>query len=251
MDSVKDIVPHIKRPLLVLDLETTGLDLEKSEIVEFCGILTYPRGHTKILTFRCKPKGEMTEEAYAVHGIDMETLATALPFENCIPVFLKWLPKDFDVAGYNILRFDLPILDRQLREAGYCDIFKRSYIVDSFDLYRKHHPRTLERAYLQYTGNKIKNAHTAVGDTVASCRILSTQLEIEKKDIKEIASSSPLKRVGFSGLLERNEKEDIVFMFGKHKGKTFNEVDKSYLIWILKKDFPGDVKEQVRSFLSL
>lgn len=246
----KEIPKRISRPLLVFDLETTGKNPQVDEIIQFYGILIYPNGKTKSLEFKCQPLCEIDAEASKIHGITKEDLEGCFPFVYHAKDILAFLPKNFDVAGFNINRFDLPILNRQLTVCGYSEVFQNCHILDCFSLYKKHYPRTLEQASLQYLGKTIKGAHDASNDTTATCEVLAKQLQIESTKFEEIANSTstpPDQRVGFLGHLKRVEGE-ILFNFGKYKGKPVRMVPHKYLRWILESDFPEEVKTRIRVF---
>jgi len=251
------IQSKLERPLLVFDLETTGKDPAVDEIVQFAGVLIYPAPGWKpgLIQFICQPTIPITPEASKIHGITARDVEGHQPFRYWAKLLYQRLPKEFDVAGFNIAKFDLPILDRQMEKCGIRGLFDKCHILDSFVLYKQQYPRTLEDAHMQYTGEKMDGAHDAMVDTLATCRVMSQQIkryDCESMNVTQIAdqtSRPPGQRIGFTNHLLKNENGDIVFGFGAHIGVLVKDVPKGYLLWILKKDFPEKVKECVRKFL--
>ncbi len=242
----------LTRPILIFDLETTGKDPNKDEIVQFAGIICPVDGTPcDAFEFKCRPKIAINPEATQVHGITYKDIANCKPFEFWAPGLVASLPKEFDVAGYNILKFDLPILDRQMAACGFKGIFDRCHIIDSFVLYKKQFPGTLKSVYRQYTGKTLENAHDAMADTAATFQILSAQLALEGSvTIPEIAgktSTPPDRRIGFSGHLLKNDNGETIFGFGKYKGELVR-LHMNYIRWMLAQDFPTKVKEYLIAF---
>lgn len=116
MDYLYNIADKLNKPLVIFDLETTGVDTEKDEIVQFYGVRIDPNDKVPfILEFLCKPNVPISDEAAEVHGITNEMVANEPPFENNIEDLLK-LFDGADVSGYNISHFDMPIINRQLSQ---------------------------------------------------------------------------------------------------------------------------------------
>ena len=251
MDSVTN---SEEVPILIFDLETTGKNPSKDEIVQFAGILWYPdSGKSGKYEFKCKPKISISQGATLIHGITNQEVSEYETFEHWAPTLVSILPKKFNVSGYNILEFDLPILDRQLAACGFKGIFDKSLIIDSFVLYKKQFPRTLKNVYKQYTGRNLIGAHDAMADTLAAFAVLSTQLKLENgisiQDVANKTSIPPDRRIGFSNHLVKNDKGQTVFGFGKHKGQLIRNHG-NYIRWMLTQDFPAKVKEYLLDFLN-
>lgn len=250
MDWYAEVQKKIKRPLFIFDLETTGNDPAKDEIVQFYGIVIPPKGYFRVsLEFQCKPSIPISTEAYSIHKISNESLNGVPSFDNYAKVIVQMLPPEFDVVGYNICKFDLPILDRQLSACGYSDVFAKCHIFDSFTCFRQQFPRTLEAAVGQYLGIPISNSHDAKGDVQSVCLVLARQLMMEPDssflEIADRTSKPPNKRIGFTDHLLYNENNEIVFGFGKHKGEpVIDHAD--YVQWVLQQDFPEAVKKRLK-----
>lgn len=247
--EIRNLAQQLTTPLIVFDLETTGVDLVGDEIVQFYGIRIEPNGDSKTLEFLCKPSIPIPQEASNVHGITNERVANEKPFGSYVPELILL----FDgcmIGGYNVFRFDLPIINRQFAELGYSGVFKNSTVIDSFKLALLQHPRDLSSMLKVYTGEDMQNAHNASADVIATVKILAKQLDREEDSIDDIAprtTPAPDKRVGLSNNI--TFVDDIaVFNFGKYKGKKLID-EKDYCRWILSADFDEEIKEFIRSVL--
>ena len=247
--EILEIASRLTKPLTVFDLETTGIDKTKDEIVQFYGIRIEPNGMSKSLEFKCKPTIPISKEASEVHGITNEELANEGAFREYIPDLLSL----FDgcmVGGYNVFNFDLPIINRQFTEHGEVGVFKDTHIIDSFKLAMLQHPRDLSSMLTVYTGIEMENAHDASADVIATVKILSKQLELEEDSIDAVApktAPAPNERVGLTSQIIFTDGHPV-FNFGKHKGQKIVD-NLSYCRWILGADFDEDIKEFIRSVI--
>lgn len=246
--EIRTIADRIKQPIVIFDLETTGIDKTKDEIVQFYGLRIEPNGMYISLEFKCKPSLPVSKEAEEVHGISNEELENERPFRDYIPDILSL----FDgcmIGGYNVFSFDLPIINRQLSEQGEFGVFKDTYVLDSYKLATLQHPRNLSAMLEIYTGEAMEDAHDASQDVKATAKILASQLKMEgEADIIEVAlktAPSPKERVGLTDQIVFEQGEPV-FNFGKHKGQKLID-NFSYCQWILGSNFDEDVKDFIRS----
>lgn len=248
-EEIRSLAQRLTNPLLVFDLETTGVDKVKDQIVQFYGIRIEPNGTSKSLEFICKPSIPIPQEASNIHGITNERVANERPFKDYIPDLIAL----FDgcmIGGYNVFKFDLPIINRQFTEQGVKGVFKNSTVIDSFKLALLQHPKDLSSMLKVYTGEDMQNAHNASADVIATVKILSKQLDRENDNIDAIAprtSPAPNRRVGLTDQIIFID-DYPVFNFGKHKGKKLTD-EKDYCKWILSADFDEDIKEFIRSVI--
>ena len=164
---------------------------------------------------------------------------------------------DADLAGFNIRRFDVPLLDREFRDCGLDLGVARRKAVDSMTIFHKKEPRDLSAAVRLYLGREHEGAHGAEADVLASLDVLLAQLDrygdlpdtVEELD----AFSNPVP----AGAVDRSGKfvlrdGDVVFAFGKHQGRALKEVartQRDYLDWLLRQDFPEDARALVEKAL--
>lgn len=250
---IKNISKNITKPVLVLDIETTGTDTKTDETIQFAGIKIHPDGSKEELSFLCKPSKPIPKEASDVHGITNEQVKNEETFEQHAEQLSQFI-EGADVAGYNLANYDIVILDRQMEQCGYVDIFEKSYIYDAYTVFCKECSRKLTDAVRYYTGKEIEDAHDALGDVKSTIAVMATQLKNNGKDLTTMASevsAKPEDRIGISKYIIFNEdKEPILNFSQKNKGKKLSDVDEGFLLWILKNDFPKKTKAFIKKHLA-
>lgn len=157
--------------IVVIDLETTGLDPERDEIVEVAirsGL--DPDDETWSRTIR--PRRPVPEAARAVHGLGDAELADAPPLADVLPEIHRRLHAADVVVGYNV-GFDLAFLDRAFRDHGLTPLDRgRVRVVDPYWMWRALEPRTLTGASKRFAGVPLDDAHRAGADVDATLRVL-------------------------------------------------------------------------------
>jgi len=247
---------ELKRPLAFFDLETTGIDPMRDKIVEIALVRLDPDGGREAVTRRINPERPIPAEATAVHGITDADVAGAPAFREVARPLLDLL-KDADLAGFNVRRFDVPLLDREFRDCALDLALASRRIVDVMTIFHKKEPRDLTAAVRFFLERDHAGAHGAEADVAASIEVLEAQLtrypdlprEVEALDVW--CNPAPKGAVDRGGKFVLREGE-VVFAFGKQKGRSLSEVARSqrdYLEWILKQDFPEDARVLVERAL--
>jgi DNA polymerase-3 subunit epsilon len=232
------------------DLETTGTSVSNSKIVQI-GVLITDLNLREISRHEwlVNPLIPIPKEASDIHGITNEKVKDAKVFEWIAEEFLATIA-ECHLAGYNILGFDIPLLNEELLRCGKKLNMERRKVFDVMQMYFDLNPRKLENAYFQYTGKKMDNAHDALADVIATKDVLVGMVRKEKKMadaggyINYSDSINPIATmVDYSGCFVRNlETKSIHFAFGKNKGMNVKD-DLKYLHWIIERgDFPMDTK---------
>jgi len=111
---------------------------------------------------------------------------------------------------------------------------------------------SLTAAHGFYTGEGFDDAHNAEVDCCSALRVLHEMLcsGFVTVDTAIKWSNEPLPGdVDFAGKFKW-EGDRAVITFGTHSGTSIEAVDRSYLQWMLSKDFPADTKDIVRRFLA-
>lgn len=246
----------LDRPLAFFDLETTGTDPASDRIVEISVVRLGVDGTREARTRRVNPERPIPPDATAVHGITDADVADAPPFRSIARAFLEFLA-DADLAGFNVLRFDAPLLEREFRDAGIPDAFAGRRIVDALAIYHRKEPRNLAAAVRFYLGREHEGAHAAEADVLATADVLLAQLDRYADlpaTVGELAAwcnPAPPGAVDRGGKFVRRDGE-IVFNFGKKKGRKLADIardEPDYLRWMLGSDFPDDVRAIVKEAL--
>lgn len=264
---------NLKRPLVVFDLETTGLDIVKDRIIQISYIKVYPDEHEERENLFVNPERKIPDEVVALTGITNESVENAPTFSQ-LADRLESAFKDCDFAGYNSNHFDVPMLAEEFLRAGIHFNFRACNLVDVQTIFHKMEKRNLAAAYKFYCGRKMEDdfqAHRADQDTEATYRVLMGELDkyapgvqedpdrVLHNDMSELAEFSKQNdNVDFAGRIVWKEVKDTdgnvvsrkkVFNFGKHKGEEVAEVvkkDGGFIGWILCSDFAEDTKEVVQ-----
>ncbi len=235
---------NLTKPIVFFDLETTGINVSKDRIVEICVLKVMPDGTENIKTWRVNPTIPIPEHASKVHGIYDKDVANEPTFADLAKEISQFIGNS-DLAGYNSNKFDVPLLVEEFLRADVDFDVKKRKLVDVQVVFFKKEPRTLSAAYKFYCQKDLENAHTAEADVLATYEVLKSQIdkyEDIKNDINQISKfSSQFKSVDFAGMIIFNSKNEEVFNFGKHKGKSVAEVfrqEPGYYSWIMNADFP-------------
>lgn len=240
----------LERSLVLFDLESTGLELSSDRIIEINMIKINPDGTKESYYSRVNPDGvPISEGAYEKHKISLEDLKDE-PTLQIIAKDIHDFIVDSDLGGYNIIRFDIPMLVNELLRCGIYWNPRGVNVLDSFVILTKQEPRNLEGAYTYYTGKKLENAHSAKADIDACIEILVKQIDKYgfSGSVKEIYDSikEEKENVDLAGKLKKDKDGKIIFSFGKHSGKSVVEVyknDPNYFSWIIdKSEMPIETK---------
>jgi DNA polymerase III subunit epsilon len=255
----------LKRPIAFFDIESTGTNVVKDRIVELCIFKVFPDGKTETRLRRINPGMPIPPEVTAIHGISDADVANEPQFRQIAKSLYEYL-KDCDLAGYNSNKFDVPML---IEEFLRCDLefdIKNRNLVDVQNIFHKMEPRTLKAAYKFYCGKELVDAHSAEADTMATFEILLSQIERYKDEkytdndgntsIPVINDIEALYKFSYNhrnadlvGHIVYNADGKECFNFGKHKGKTIDEVfakEPQYYDWMMNADFPLSTKNVIR-----
>ncbi|MCU0381738.1 MAG: 3'-5' exonuclease [Chitinophagaceae bacterium] len=241
---------QLSRPLAVLDLETTGVNLSSDRIVELAILKIMPDGNIVRKRRLINPQMKIPVESSEIHGITDEMVKDAPTFKEISNETRQFL-EQCDLAGYNSNRFDWPLLMEEFLRAGLdFDISDRK-MIDVQKIFHVLEPRTLSAAYKFYCNKTLDGAHSAEVDAQATWEVLDAQLDrypqLGKTLDSVINCIGDEKMVDFARrFILQNGVE--VFNFGKHKGRPVTDVLKAepqYYDWMMKGDFPMHTKQKL------
>jgi len=255
---------YLKNPLVVLDLETTGVNIASDRIVEIALLKIHPNGTEEEKLHRINPEIPIPAEASMIHGIYDDDVKDEPTFRQLAKTLAKFL-EGCDLCGFNSNRFDIPLLAEEFLRADVDIDLKKHKFIDVQAIFHKMEKRTLAAAYKFYCQKSLKDAHSAMADTKATYEVLKAQLEayegVEYEDIKGKKSipivndmeklsefSSYDQNVDFAGRIIYDEKGVEVFNFGKYKGRAVADVLKAepqYYDWMMRGDFPLHTKQKL------
>ena len=268
---------NLNKPLVIFDLETTGLDLVKDRVIQISYIKVYPDGKEERGDELINPEKHIEPIITQLTGISDETVKDKPTFKQLAQKLAdKFAGSDF--AGFNSNNFDIPLLAEEFLRAGIDFDFSKSKLIDACAIFRKMERRNLASAYKFYCGRKMEEdfeAHRADQDTEATYRVLMGQLDkyapganedpekVLENDMQMLADFSKMnKNVDFAGRIVWGEVKDAsgnpvldekgqpkmieIFNFGKYKGMSVLEAlkrDPGYYGWILQGDFTYNTKQ--------
>lgn len=268
---------NLKKPIIVFDLETTGLDLVNDRIIQISYIKVYPDGKEERENIFVNPEKTIPQDISELTGISNEDVALAPKFKE-IAQKLSEQFKGCDFAGYNSNHFDIPMLAEEFLRAGIDFDFAKCNLVDAQAIFHKMERRNLAAAYKFYCGRKMEDdfeAHRADQDTEVTYKVLmglldkynpETAEEADRalpNDMEYLSEFSKMNdNVDFAGrivwravsgtdgkaLTEKDGStiKQEVFNFGKYKGWAVTEVlrkDPGYYSWMLANDFTNNTKQ--------
>jgi DNA polymerase-3 subunit epsilon len=239
---------QLDRPLAVLDLETTGTDPKLDRIVEISVLKLLPGGDHDHRTRRVNPGVPIPSEATQVHGISDDDVADCPSFRAIAPSLVRFL-EGCDLAGFNILGYDLRLLVAEFNRAGYSFPVAGRRIIDACRIYHRREPRDLTAALKFYCGLDHERAHGAAADVLATTAILDAQLarygDLPRTIEGLHTHCNDANAVDMSGMFGKDEDGVIVFIKGKYKGRSLLDIAQAkpdYLQWMQREDFDDDTK---------
>ena len=241
---------HFTRPLVSLDLESTGVDPVLDRIIEFgCTVLS-PDGTRRHWEQRFNPGMPIPAEATAVHGITDADVVDKPPFGDYAAKILAGL-RGRDIVGYNLWRMDLPMIDEELRRCGLRLDLTGVNVIDAFGIFSNREPRDLSAAVKRYCGRSHEDAHGAAADAAATLDVLCGQLaeyeDLRSMDLSALSLASlrgDNQPADLAGKLYRKN-GDLYYAFGKVKDMRVAD-DPGFGRWMLRQStppFPGSTRE--------
>jgi DNA polymerase-3 subunit epsilon len=254
---------NLRNPLCFFDLETTGINITRDRIIEISVIKVMPNGEILRKTNLVNPTIPIPPESSVFHGIYDDDVKDKQPFKELAKEYARFF-EGADLAGFSIMKMDVPMLVEEFLRAGVDFDYQRKKIIDSQKIFHLMEKRTLSAAYKFYVNKELTDSHSAEADTEASMEVLLAQ--IEKYDGQSVTDASGKKvgdikndmdtlsklisddMVDLAGRMIKNDKGEEVFNFGKHKNKKVTQVFKeepAYYDWMMNGDFPQDTKRKL------
>lgn len=254
---------NLKNPLCFFDLESTGTNIAHDRIIEIAIIKVMPNGDTINKSNVINPTVPIPPQSTQFHGLKDEDVKDKPTFKEVAKEYARFF-EGADLAGFNILKFDVPLLVEEFLRADVEFDYSRKKVIDAQRIFHMMEKRTLSAAYQFYLNKELQESHTAEADTQATLEVLMAQISKYdgqsvvdglgktvgqiKNDMDELSKLTSSGLVDLAGRIIRNDKDEELFNFGKHKNKKVLEVLKqepSYYDWMMNGDFPLDTKRKL------
>ncbi|MFT4522303.1 MAG: DNA polymerase-3 subunit epsilon [Bacteroidia bacterium] len=241
----------LHKPLVVFDLETTGINVSQDRIIDVYLIKVQPDGVEQTWYKRLNPGMPIPAETSAIHGIYDADVVGCPSFKDVAHELHQFIG-NADFGGFNSNRFDFPMLVEEFYRAGVDFETEKRKFVDAQRIFHLKEPRNLAAAYQFYCNETLENAHSAEADTRATWEIIKSQLD-KYTDLEPTVDflhkfSGQDEFVDLAGRIKRNDKGEPCIAFGKHRGKTVASIFKkepSYFDWMMNGDFPENTKRVI------
>jgi len=260
---------NLQKPLVIFDLETTGLDMVRDRVIQLSYIKVFPDGREVRGNELINPEKPIPDEVAQLTGITNEDVKDKPTFKQLSAKICEVFTGS-DIAGFNSNHFDVPLLAEEFLRAGIDFDFTKCRLIDAQTIFHKMERRNLAAAYKFYCGRRMEDdfeAHRADQDTEATYRVLMGELDYYTEEHQRSLGEDPTERtlpndmqaladfskqndnVDFAGRIVWADVKGVrteVFNFGKHKGLPVAEVlrmDPGYYSWILNGDFTYNTKQ--------
>ena len=269
---------NLTKPLVIFDLETTGLDIVKARIIQLSYIKVHPDGREERGDMLLNPEEHIPQFVTDLTGISDEDVKDKPTFKQ-VAANLATLFGGSDFGGFNSNGYDIPLLAEEFMRAGIDFDFSKCRMIDAMNIFRKMERRNLASAYKFYCGRKMEDdfeAHRADQDTEATYRVLMGELDkyapganpdepekVLENNMDCLHEFSKMNNnVDFAGRIVWAEQKDAsgktivdkdgkpvmveTFNFGKYKGMPVADVlyrDPGYYGWMLNGDFTYNTKQ--------
>ena len=246
----------LERPLVFFDIESTGTNPYRDRIVEIAVIKVMPDGTRQEVVRRINPSMPIPAGASAVHGIYDDDVKDAPTFDVVAQNLYNYLD-NCDLAGYNIVKFDVPMLQEEFKRCGLNLSMQNRKLIDVFNIFCRLYPRNLTAAYKFFCGGDLEDAHSALADTDATVAVLLGQLAKHPELPREMAGLAEFSAARDADFIDSEGRlkfsgDDAVVNFGKNSGRRLKDLaveDPGFLRWMLRSDFSEEVKAVIKKAL--
>lgn len=241
---------QLDRPIVVFDIESTGIVPSRDRIVEIAVLKITPDGENRSTVRRLNPEMPIPASASAVHGIYDADVADCPVFSDIAEKLYNYL-EGCDLAGYNLTTFDIPMLETEFKRAGLEFNLEGRRVLDAYNIFCKIFPRTLTGAYKYFCGKDLEGAHGAAADTAATWEVIQGQLAKHPELPRDTAGLAAFCEQSDPDSVDRTRRfrwvgDDVVVNFGKFAGRQLKDIaenEPGFLRWIMRSDFPEEVKK--------
>ncbi len=236
--------------MVIYDLETTGTDPKKANIVELAAMRLSAIGdeieklHDKVKP----PGGYIPKSSTRIHGIDEQAVKNSPSIEMVLPKFRK-LIQDRILIGHNVAEFDNQILDRKMEKYLTQRLHNLHY--DTLKTAQRLYPRqrcSLE-ALAERFGIESKRFHNALEDVETNRKILKKLIEADsqKREVKSLMEFLPFVAVGILSKAHAQNNPTIKALL--NAAKRFVRIHQEQKDWAELIPWKSPEQERVTTFI--
>ncbi len=242
-----------RKPLLFLDVEATGLSISEDRVIQI-GMAEMLPGSTKferVHGILINPGRPIPSAITELTDISDEEVSGAKSFADVAPSLREYFA-GFDLVGFGLINFDIPILAEEFHRCGIEPPFDAATVIDCGIIFKRKEERTLAAAVRFYCGREAEECHDALADAMHTAAVLEGQ--IARYGLTSVADAATLsrypedRRIDYAGKISRDAEGHPVYAFGAKKGVRVRD-EMGFARWMLDKDFPLDTKARLREIL--
>jgi DNA polymerase III subunit epsilon len=262
IDARKPIA--LERPLVVFDIESTGVDVSADRIITLAALRVTPAdlfAQTQAVrqSWMVNPGFPIPPSSTRIHGLTDAMVAGCPHFAAVAPSVMEFV-SGADLCGYNARNFDLPLLWEELFRAGLNWNLEGVRLVDAHEIFRRKEPRDLSAAVRKFCGRKHEGAHSALADAEATWQVLNGELaaypDLRNATVQglhdfcnaEELEGQPATRLDLAGLIVRTADGVARYTLKKVRGVAVED-DPGFGAWMLRNSFPAHTKSVLRELL--
>ena len=251
------LLDQLDRPLAIFDIEATGLNRVEDRLIDLAVLVLHPGGTRKLHEFRVNPGMPIPAESTEVHGITDTDVKDAPPFAAIIDE-VEAVFVGADLAGYNLIHFDIPLLENEYRRLERVFDLEGRRILDAQKIFHKKEPRDLTAALQYYAGEAHTGAHGAAEDVWATLKVIEGQIRMYDdlpKNMEGMDDYCARRDLNWADRIGRLKwvNDKLFINFGRKQGQSVDKLaqdDPGFLRWIIRGDFPQDMKDLVAEVLA-
>ena len=241
------------KPLVVLDIETTGTDKTGGDwIVQFAAIKVNRETNKMIdkLNLFIRPEAEnytMSISAFIKHRIHPDQLKDKPTFRQVANQIYDFI-KGCDILTYNGVNFDLPFLMNEFAKVGIKFLPTDYVCYDSYKEEARRNGNKLSEAFKRYCGRSMEDAgltaHDGFSDVKACYAVFRHQNETSEVQPENVLTDDNTLVMG-----EFNGNQEIMMNIGRYRDvplKILKVTDPSYLTWMLS----TNISEKTRDIIN-
>ena len=243
----------LKRPIVFIDVQSTGLDPKTARIVRLSTLKIQPNGDRLTRCEFINPECPIPPGATVVHGITTANVSGSPPFRSFATALKRYL-EGADLAGFGIERFALPLLRAEFARTEVEIGLKDVDVIDAMSLFYRQEPRDFAAAYRRFVGG---DKPEDLDGAEATYRVLKGQLEQYPELSDDVTALAHFINPGDPDAVDPDSRliwsqnGEVIINFGRYHGELLSRIAQQtpdYLSWIASNDEFGDV---VRSVVNL